>query len=54
MIGGQVGFVGHIELADGTMIAAQSGVGKGTKYAGVWSGSPAIPHQENKKSFLVF
>jgi len=54
MIGGQVGFVGHIELADGTMIAAQSGVGKGTKSAGVWSGSPAIPHQENKKSFLVY
>ena len=54
MIGGQVGFIGHIEMADGTMIAAQSGIAKGTTEAGIWSGSPAIPHNENKKSFLVY
>ena len=54
MIGGQVGFIGHIEMADGTMIAAQSGIAKGTTEPGIWSGSPAIPHNENKKSFLVY
>ena len=32
MIGGQAGIVGHIQIADGTKINAQSGVSKSIKH----------------------
>jgi UDP-3-O-[3-hydroxymyristoyl] glucosamine N-acyltransferase len=42
MIGGQVGIVGHIVIADGTQIGAQSGVSKTVKNKGsILRGSPA-------------
>lgn len=41
-IGGQVGMVGHIELADDVAIGAQSGVAKSIRDKGVYFGSPAI------------
>ena len=51
MIGGQVGIIGHINIADGTKIAAQSGVGQSVKTPGTAiQGSPAyelIPYQRS-------
>ncbi len=47
-MGGQVGIIGHIEIADGSMIAAQSGVSKSIP-GGVWFGSPAVPLAEAKQ-----
>jgi UDP-3-O-[3-hydroxymyristoyl] glucosamine N-acyltransferase len=47
-MGGQVGIVGHIEIAGGTMIAAQSGISKSVP-GGVWFGSPAVPIGEAKQ-----
>src|SRR5262245_50146212 len=45
---GQVGIVGHVEIADGTIIAAQSGVSKSIP-GGVWFGYPAGPIEETKQ-----
>jgi UDP-3-O-[3-hydroxymyristoyl] glucosamine N-acyltransferase len=45
---GQVGTIGHIEIADGSIIAAQSGVSKSIQ-GGVWFGSPAVPFAEAKR-----
>ena len=42
MIGGQVGIVGHLTIADGVKIAAQSGIGSRIKVEGsIVQGSPA-------------
>ncbi len=46
MCGGQVGIVGHVELAAGVMIATRGGVSKSLKHAGKYAGSPAIPLNE--------
>ena len=44
MIGGQVGIIGHIEIADEVKIAAQSGIGHSISEKGaIIQGSPAIP-----------
>jgi len=47
-MGGQVGIVGHVEIADGTLIAAQSGVSKSIS-GGTWFGSPAMPMPEARR-----
>jgi UDP-3-O-[3-hydroxymyristoyl] glucosamine N-acyltransferase len=45
MIGGQVGIVGHIKIADGTKINAQSGVSKSIKIPNsAVTGSPAFDY----------
>lgn len=44
MIGGQVGFVGHIETAPHVIVEAQSGVSKSVKRAGRYFGHPAKEH----------
>lgn len=44
-LGGQVGVSGHIEIADETMVGAKSGV-IGNLKSGVYSGIPAMPHNE--------
>lgn len=49
MMGGQVGIVGHVELADGVMIATRGGVSKSLKTAGAYGGSPAMPISEYNK-----
>lgn len=55
MVGGQVGFVGHIKIADGVRFQAQSGVGKTITEAGsAWAGSPAFNYQQNLKSQVIF
>jgi UDP-3-O-[3-hydroxymyristoyl] glucosamine N-acyltransferase len=45
---GQVGVVGHVEIADGSVIGAQSGVSKSVP-GGVWFGYPAAPIAETKQ-----
>jgi UDP-3-O-[3-hydroxymyristoyl] glucosamine N-acyltransferase len=55
MIGGQAGIVGHIKIADGTKINAQSGVSKEVKHANVsLTGSPAFDYKSALKSQAVF
>ena len=55
MIGGQVGIVGHITIADGTKIAAQSGVGSNiTKPNEILQGSPAFGIGDYKRTYVVF
>ena len=41
MIAGQVGIVGHIEIADKVTLIAQAGVSKGISKPGAYFGSPA-------------
>lgn len=54
MVGGQAGFAGHIEIADGTMVGAQAGMTKGTRKPGMYSGTPALPHGNSRKSFVLY
>ncbi len=42
MLAGQVGVIGHIEISDGTIIYAQSGVAKPITKPGTYFGSPAM------------
>lgn len=54
MMGGQVGILGHIELADGVQIATRGGVSKSISKPGPYRGSPAIPlDQYNRYKVLV-
>lgn len=54
-IGGQVGFSGHISIADGAQIQAQSGIASSieTPKTG-WFGSPAIPYNDFLRAFTVY
>lgn len=55
MVGGQAGFVGHIKIADGTRIDAQSGVNKSIKEPNLaFRGSPIQVHRQQLKSELYF
>jgi UDP-3-O-[3-hydroxymyristoyl] glucosamine N-acyltransferase len=55
MIGGQVGFAGHITVADETKIAAQTGVSGNVRKSGTTlMGTPAIPAMEYNKSYVYF
>jgi len=54
MIGGQVGVSGHLHVADGTKVVAQSGIPNTVRKAEILMGSPAIPMDEYKKSFVGF
>jgi UDP-3-O-[3-hydroxymyristoyl] glucosamine N-acyltransferase len=54
LVGGQAGISGHISIADGTMIAPQSGVANMVKNPSKLMGSPAIPINDYKKSFVGF
>ena len=54
IIGGQVGLVGHIQIAKGTQIQAQSGVSRSlTEEGKKWAGSPAVPYTDNLRSQVV-
>ena len=54
-IGGQVGFVGHVSIADGTQIQAQSGIAGAIEEPNqAWFGSPAIPYRDYIRSYAVF
>jgi UDP-3-O-[3-hydroxymyristoyl] glucosamine N-acyltransferase len=55
MIGGQVGMVGHIQIADGTQINAQSGLSKSvTATNTALNGSPAFDYKSSLKSQAIF
>jgi UDP-3-O-[3-hydroxymyristoyl] glucosamine N-acyltransferase len=54
LIGGQVGIVGHIEIADGTQIQAQSGVTTTTKAGARLYGSPALDYTGYLRSYAEF
>jgi len=55
MIGGQVGIVGHIKLADKTSVQAQSGVAASIESPGTaWQGSPAEPIRNHLKNMVFF
>ena len=55
MFGGQVGLIGHINIADGVKIAAQSGITKDIKQEGaVLQGSPAFEFGPYQRCYLLF
>ena len=55
MFGGQVGLIGHITIASGVKIAAQSGITKDIKEEGiVVQGSPAFEFGPYQRSYAVF
>ena len=55
MFGGQVGLIGHITIADGVKIAAQSGITKDIKEEGiVIQGSPAFEFGPYQRSMAIF
>lgn len=43
VLGGQAGVVGHLEIADGVMVATRGGVSKSVTKAGKYGGSPVMP-----------
>ena len=49
VMGGQTGTVGHIEIADGAMFAARSGIKKSIKTGGKYGGNPAVPLSEHQR-----
>jgi UDP-3-O-[3-hydroxymyristoyl] glucosamine N-acyltransferase len=54
MIGGQAGIVGHIQIADGSKINAQSGVSKSIKTPNTTvTGSPAYDYTSALRSQAV-
>ena len=54
-IGGQAGFVGHIHVANGVQVQAQSGVASPVETEGErLYGSPAIKYMEYLKAYAVF
>ena len=55
MFGGQVGISGHLKVADGTKIGAQSGIpGDVKKENSILLGYPAIDHKIFLRSSIVF
>ena len=55
MTSGQVGIVGHLQIADGTIVTAQSGLSKSvTKSGEVLMGSPAFDANKYRKAFVHF
>lgn len=55
MFSGQVGIVGHLNIADGTIITAQSGISKSINKSGeVHMGSPAFDANKYRKAYIHF
>ncbi len=55
MFSGQVGIVGHLQIADGTVITAQSGISKSITRSGeVHMGSPAFDAGKYRKAYIHF
>lgn len=54
-IGGQVGFSGHLKIANGTKIQGQSGISDSIMTSNQsLMGSPALPYISFLKSFSIF
>ena len=55
MFGGQVGVSGHLEIADGVQLAAQTGVqGSVKQEKAVMMGSPALDYRTYMKAYAIF
>ena len=55
MFSGQVGIVGHLNIADNTIVTAQSGISKSiTKPGEVYMGSPGFDANKYRKAFIHF
>ena len=55
MLGGQVGLIGHLSIADGVKIGAQSGLLADVKDKGkVLLGSPAFGFTDYQRSYVYF
>jgi len=55
MLSGQVGVVGHLTIADHTILAAQAGVSKSiSKKGGAYLGSPAFDIAKYRKAYVHF
>jgi UDP-3-O-[3-hydroxymyristoyl] glucosamine N-acyltransferase len=55
VVAGQVGFAGHLQIADGSQFGAQAGIGKSiTDKNKQWHGSPAIDLKGWLKSQVMF
>jgi len=55
MFSGQVGLVGHLTIADNTIIAAQSGISKSITHPGTGvMGSPAMEVTKYRKNYIHF
>lgn len=55
LVGGQVGFVGHLTIADRSRINAQSGVSKSIKEEGkAWNGAPAFEYTASLRAQSVY
>ncbi|MEQ8323332.1 MAG: UDP-3-O-(3-hydroxymyristoyl)glucosamine N-acyltransferase [Vicingaceae bacterium] len=55
LFSGQVGIIDHLEIADNTMIAAQSGVSKSIKQPGTaHMGSPSMDVMKYRKNYIHF
>jgi UDP-3-O-[3-hydroxymyristoyl] glucosamine N-acyltransferase len=54
VLGGQVGVVGHIKIADKVQVAAKAGVTKSLTEPGKYNGNPAIAlSQHNRTAVLL-
>jgi UDP-3-O-[3-hydroxymyristoyl] glucosamine N-acyltransferase len=53
VMGGQAGIGDHVTIADMTLIAARSGVGRDTEPGQIVSGSPAIPHKVALRAYSL-
>lgn len=54
VLGGQVGAVGHITIADGTQVQAQSGINRSIEEPGLkWAGTPASQFQQQMRAQVV-
>lgn len=54
MVGGQTGISGHLQIADKTKIVAQSGIPSTVKETDTLMGTPAIPINDFKRSYIGF
>lgn len=54
VMGGQVGVVGHLEIADFVMIATRGGVSKTIKESGKYGGGPVMSLSDHNKSQVHF
>lgn len=54
MLSGQVGVVGHLIVADNTILAAQAGVSKNITKPGAYLGSPAFEISKYRKAYVHF
>jgi UDP-3-O-[3-hydroxymyristoyl] glucosamine N-acyltransferase len=52
-LAGQVGVAGHLEIGDGAVVSAQSGVSKSIEGAAMYMGSPAIPAAEYREQVAL-